>query len=876
MAKSCQNSALKTKYGVMKKHWLLLPFLALCCGLVTAPTFHMVAAEGEEPSPTIYYDETEDIHYEKVPVLVDYGALDEPTLYDCVYSTDPFFHPSDQYSHFLAKQSIGLALSAFHIDEYEEMDDQSPEDLGPEGTLTDYFYKRGFLDMRIDDYYKETSLYTVGSAIGHTNIEKNGEKASLVVVGIRGGNYKNEWQSNLTVGDGLYHQGFNEAATLVADRVFSYVAQHEFDYPLKVWISGYSRAGAITNLVAARLNESKVFDKSQIYAYTFAAPRPLWVNPYTPDPKTEYLTGYENIFNIVGASDFIPQFVPGEWGYRRYGIDKELPGAEFDSTFQGKYEVIQKELKKLGIDTYYNPALNLRVRMLYGLLLDLSGDVYGFTEYLQPFMLSVLQSKAANNLLILLRDSVAQWHREHPELSPKIDEVIDFALEILAPLLSGGSYVEGQQSSSHSAVYRLAHEHFPELYLYMLYHLTPEELFNTASEFAYIAATGGTLSVKIGENEVVRIKDGKQTVTEYGKGQKIQFAVWKENDKTVLALPYDRMYTVNYSLEPGETASYFVLPYGRVYSSRLSKFTVNGVSTGGTLLSLGTEGITYEGVSSSSAPSEFIHYLGIEHGPLPYRVYIFLVGLAIGLLMVAVLWLLVFIHSRITKLKMRPIPIAIISAFILAAVEGEVAFWFFSDLVYVGAICKTVAALCLLTLYFLGKKIRMFKAPHKTILPFLILAFAGEVLLSVFYPVGVGLIALGFAHLCYYYLRKKRLDAKHWFFFGVLLVIMVGLMALLLNPLGLEDILTIVLIASAILVSICSTMEGGVKQTAGFILLVASVCLGLFLHPSFAFVGSVAFVGAFAIGMILHVSYFDLPEEKEESLALLPKEEMAA
>ena len=836
----------------------------------------MVAAEKDEPTPTIYHDDTEDIDYEKVPVLVDYGALNKPALYDCVYSTDPFFRPSDQYSHFLAKQSIGLALSAFHIDEFEEMDDQDPEELTPEGTLTDYFYRRGFIDMRIDDYYKETSLYTVGSAIGHTNIEKNGERASLVVVGIRGGNYKNEWQSNLTLGSSVHHEGFDEAATLVADRIFSYVAQHEFDYPLKLWISGYSRAGAITNLVAAKLNDSKIFNKSQVYAYTFAAPRPLWINPYAPNPETEYLYGYENIFNIVGASDFIPQFVPGEWCYGRYGVDKELTGAEFDSTFQGKYEIIQNQLKKLGINTYYNPALNLRVRMLYGLLLDISGDSLGFVEYLQPFMLSILQSKAANNLMILIRDSVAQWHREHPELSPKIDEIVDFALEIIIPFLSGGSYVRGQQSSSHSVLFRLAHEHFPELYLYMLYNLTPQELYGNANEFAYITSTGGTLIIKEGEKEVARILDGKQTISEYGKSQNIEFAVWQENDKTVLALPYDRAYTVDYQVGFGGKASYCVLPYTRVYSSRLTKYAHTDVTGEGNLLSVGGDKVAYQGVVSKSGPSEFIHHLGIEHGPLPYRLYIFLIGLAVGLLIVIFLWLLVFIHSRIAKVKLKPLMLSAISIFILAAMEGEVAFWFFSDLVYVGAICKAVAAVCVLALYFMGKKLSMFKAPHKTILPFLLLALVGDILISVFYPVGVSLLTLSFVYLCYYYLRRKRLDSKHWFFFGVLLVIMVALMALLLNPINLNDILTIVFIASGVLVALCSTTEGGVKQSGGFICLLSAVCLGLFLHPSFAVPGSIAFVGVFAVAMILHALYFDVPEEeKKEPLTLAPREETA-
>lgn len=855
----------------MKKLFLFLLFSLLCASGLSAVSFSSVTSvkAEEEPPVAIYHDDDEDVDYKETKALVDYAGRNTPLDYPAVFSTDVFFKPSTTYSHFLAKQSIGLALSAFHL-----FDDTEMTDRYHEGTLIDYFINNGFQDFRIDDYFKETSVYTVGTAVGHVDIEKDGEKASLICVAVRGGNYKNEWQSNLSVYSDFRHAGFAEAATLVVDRVISYYGQHSFQHPVKVWVAGFSRAGAIANLVAADLNDSVVFSKEQVYAYTFAAPRAAWLD----DPNGNFVDGYENIFNVVGASDFIPQFVPGEWQYYRYGVDLELPGSEFDSEFTRKYKVIQDELKKVDITTYYNPQLNLRVRMFYGLLLEIAKDDYEFSKILQPVLLKILQNKKTDNIVLVLRETLIEWKRDFPEISSKIDGVIDFALETIIPLITGGSYTTGQLPSSKSAPFRLAHEHFPELYLYFLYSFKADELFNTVKEFAYVTFAGGTLVLKEGasKTEVMRVKNGQKTNTQYAIDQGIDIPVWTEKGKTMFALPYDRDYELSYELSGNEGISARILRYDRVFSSHLGTLAVEASGTNspsGVLLTINNRSASYCSALEETNPTEYVHYLGIQSGVLPFRAFVMLVGLIPGILIAGLIWLFVFLQSRIAKVRIHPLRLSLLSLFTILTILGEISFWFFSDMVIAGVLFKLFAALCILALYLIGKKKEFYKRIDKTILPFLVLALTGNILLSVIFPVGAGFLIAAMAYLCFYYLRAKRLRSHQWFLFAIVAVLLAGLLLFLLPmPLDASGIIVLIALAVALLACFSAALHGGAKEVSGFTMLLATILLGLYLHSSFALICSILYVIVFAVSMAIYIVYFDLPDNEPEILPKTPVE----
>lgn len=149
-------------------------------------------------------------------------------------------------------------------------------------------------------------------------IEKNGKEYCLVAVIISGyskGGY--EWVSNFNVGENqpLYHKGFKRAADEIIEWVKDYSPEGK---TVKYWITGHSRGGALTNLVAKELTDST---ESDVYAYGFATPR--YLNTRSPE-YIGNISNYNNIINLISCDDFVPQVALQKWGYSRYGQNWEF------------------------------------------------------------------------------------------------------------------------------------------------------------------------------------------------------------------------------------------------------------------------------------------------------------------------------------------------------------------------------------------------------------------------------------------------------------------------------------------------------------------------------------------------------------------------
>ena len=251
-----------------------------------------------------------------------------------VASTDfldyPFWQPATEYDGNLALMSLYMALCSAR----DLMRDEDPMTFDPAQNAETYLLSAGFTDLRKDDYSKETSIYTISTAMGSRRMEHEGEEPfTLIAVCVCGGGYKNEWQSNMTAGNGDLHEGFRSASDLVIDRIAGYIATRCITGRIKIWISGFSRAAAVANLTAGRLTHAGTFPKEDVYAYTYATPAAV-LNP----PET----GDENIYNIICPTDPVPQVMPADWGYGRYGKDLFLSVPEF-STF-GEFSVLEREL----------------------------------------------------------------------------------------------------------------------------------------------------------------------------------------------------------------------------------------------------------------------------------------------------------------------------------------------------------------------------------------------------------------------------------------------------------------------------------------------------------------------------------------------------
>ena len=194
------------------------------------------------------------------------------------------------------------------------------------------------------------------TSISYTCAYKQMGEIDLISISIRGFNYGNEWEDNFYVGTSGEHNGFAACANAVfADLNDFLVVAGNNKAKTKVLISGYSRGGAVANLLAKRIIDSEsVTAKENVYAYTFEAPM-----------GANERGSYNNIFNVVNSADIITSFAPTEYGFTRYGTDVDIYSssldeqlAEFDS--DTAFPTYQDTLKSVAEDdvTLVNYIIN--------------------------------------------------------------------------------------------------------------------------------------------------------------------------------------------------------------------------------------------------------------------------------------------------------------------------------------------------------------------------------------------------------------------------------------------------------------------------------------------------------------------------------------
>ena len=97
------------------------------------------------------------------------------------------------------------------------------------------------------------------------------------MVAVRGGGYQAEWAGNFNVGPGSgKHDGFSRAEIQVRNGLEEYLNDNadKLEDRMKVWICGYSRAAATSNLLAADLDNGAIngINKKNVYAFCFECP----------------------------------------------------------------------------------------------------------------------------------------------------------------------------------------------------------------------------------------------------------------------------------------------------------------------------------------------------------------------------------------------------------------------------------------------------------------------------------------------------------------------------------------------------------------------------------------------------------------------------
>ena len=281
---------------------------------------------------------------------------------ECWYTNDYFSESSYTYNASLATMSLSFATSAFG----SAGGDYSDKSRNARKLLQDIGMESDTIDTN-EWFTQKPTTDSIGVVSGNMPIRVNGQKYTLIALAVRGGGYEQEWASNFTMGYSGQHQGFNEAKNNVIDYLKNYIEDQEITGPVKIWITGYSRAAATANLVGGAIDDGEVlseqisYSPDDVYTYCFETP----AGAVTSEVKGK--TIYNNIFNIINKNDPVPYVAPAVWGFGRYGIDRYLPSAESSGgeyySLRSKmldvynslpstdtYIVDDFQMKKLGVD----------------------------------------------------------------------------------------------------------------------------------------------------------------------------------------------------------------------------------------------------------------------------------------------------------------------------------------------------------------------------------------------------------------------------------------------------------------------------------------------------------------------------------------------
>lgn len=335
---------------------------------------------------------TEKVGKFKYPGTVD--GRDHESTY--VYKDSYFRDSSYIYNQNLATMSLCLELSSWASSSESEYGNKSVN-------ARNLFSEIGFSEFRQNDrYYSKPTMDSIGVVAANKKITVNGKEYTLIALAIRGGGYESEWASNFTIGMSGFHSGFNNAKIEVENFLEKYVNELRISGNIKLWIVGYSRAGATANLVAGSINEElykkkKSHDNSFIgltrlkpedmYVYTFEAPLGVL-------KEQAFRLVHKNIFNIVNIDDPVPYVAPKYWDFRRYGIDKKIPHISSpESNYISTFEKMKQRLdeyssfssSKYKIDKFKMKTVFPKIKGGLGLTI-LDGDSRYQGKYLDDFV----------------------------------------------------------------------------------------------------------------------------------------------------------------------------------------------------------------------------------------------------------------------------------------------------------------------------------------------------------------------------------------------------------------------------------------------------------------------------------------------------------
>lgn len=403
-----------------------------------------------------------DTEYETVygTIMYNSGHDDMENDHPCpfVYSDGYFTDTAYNYRQELATVTMALAMASGNVSDPARFTE------GP-ANLKDFFDCTGFEDFECnDDFVTRPNRDTFGVGIANKEIIVDGEKFTLIGIGLRGCGYYSEWAGDFNVGAEGEHAGFAICRDTAYAFLQEYLTKHtEIRGNIKLWCSGYSRGAVGANMLGGliddmivrgeKLNERVNITLDDVYIYTFESPMGALKENVNSNV-------YNNIHNVVNYNDLVAKVAPECMGFARYGVDHVMPSygldADYDSlkadmlevfnSFENSGEYIIDDFKyvtvtptgtleniKLTIDGRKMPQGEFAERVVNILFTEVLGDrgkifeMQGaLQELVQPFIgaypdqLDAVKSSLADNAAENLREIILNLLKADRESSVKV------------------------------------------------------------------------------------------------------------------------------------------------------------------------------------------------------------------------------------------------------------------------------------------------------------------------------------------------------------------------------------------------------------------------------------------------------------------------
>lgn len=281
-----------------------------------------------------------------------------------MYYTDDYFYldptdPTPNVSFMTASYCVTLtAMSSNDAGDNWSKKDQNIKALFKKLGFQNYYASEGFTNHPQTD--------SIGFAIGSKKLKDLG--CTLIVVGMRGAGYGSEWGGNFNLGRNGQHKDFAANKEKFLKALKQYIKDNNIKGHVKLWLNGYSRGGAVSNLAAAAIDEGALKDtgirlgQKDLYAMTFEAPQGAMV--------ADGLTGakYNNIWTFLNPNDIVPLVAMKEYGFGRYGRVWNYPTQGNDANYASKKKKMSKLFyameahevaEELKFDTFQNYKIDL-------------------------------------------------------------------------------------------------------------------------------------------------------------------------------------------------------------------------------------------------------------------------------------------------------------------------------------------------------------------------------------------------------------------------------------------------------------------------------------------------------------------------------------